>query len=94
MELRHGLVTVNSTTPTQLIIDDTDTVHYFGSLSIQNVDEEATVYLGDSTVTTSDYGYRLLPGNAFFVERVPRYHGLYAVSSAASSQVAVLRVSL
>ena len=94
MELRHGLVTLNSTTATHLIIDDIDMVQYFGSLSIQNVDEEATVYLGDSTVTTSDYGYRLLPGNAFFMERVPRYHGMYAVTSAVSSQVAILRVSL
>ena len=94
MTLRHGLLTLSETTAVQVVIDDTDEVRIDTSVSVQNIDTEANVYLGDSTVTTEDYGYILLPGQSFVLAEVGRYPGLFAVTDAGGSQIAVLRISL
>lgn len=94
MALQHGHLTLSSTEPVELIVDDVDPVLYYSSLCIQNIDNTATVYLGDAAVSQSDYGFRLAPDTSFFMERMPRRPGLFAVSSVNGSKVAVIRVSM
>jgi hypothetical protein len=93
MALRHGLITLHELVATEVIIDDTDAVQYVSSIIIQNIDTSANVYIGDSTVTTSDFGYIILPGSTFTIGDVARYPGLYAVTDVDNSQIAVLRFS-
>lgn len=62
-------------------------------ITIQNLDEAATVYIGGETVTTENYGFRLDPGAAWSVELPPR-DNLYVISDTNGSKVAVLSVSL
>jgi len=92
--LQHGHLTLSTTTPVEVIVDDTDEVQHHLSMVIQNIDSAATVYLGDSTVSSSDYGHRLLAGQSFAMEKMPRKTHLFAVSSVANSKIAVLRVSM
>lgn len=94
MALQHGHLTLSTTEPVEVLIDDTDPVLYYSSLCIQNIDNTATVYLGDSNVSSSDYGFRLAPDTSFFMERMPRHPGLFAISSNAGSKIAVIRVSM
>lgn len=93
MTIRHGILALSNVTPTLMIIDDVDPVQYSVSISVQNIDESATVYLGDSTVTTEDYGYILGAGGTFSLQDVPRYHGLHAVTDTNGSEVAIIRIS-
>lgn len=62
-------------------------------ITIQNIDEEAVVYIGGKNVTTQNYGFRLIPGAAWSVELPPR-DNLYAISGTEGSKIAVLSVSL
>lgn len=94
MALQHGHLTLSTSSPVEVLVDDTDSVMYYMSLCIQNIDNTATVYLGDSNVTSSDYGFRLAPDTSFFMERMPRRPGLFAISSANGSKIAVIRVSM
>jgi hypothetical protein len=93
MKLRHGILELHDNVATEIIVDDTDEVQYSASFIIQNIDNSAVVYLGDSTVTTSDFGYMLDPGQSFTIGDVPRYPGLYAVTDTNNSTIAVLRTS-
>jgi hypothetical protein len=62
-------------------------------ITIQNVDNEAYVYLGGEGVTTSSYGYRLNPGTAISFE-LPGKDAMYAITDTNSSQVAVIKTNL
>jgi hypothetical protein len=62
-------------------------------ITIQNVHASATVYIGGEGVTSSDYGYRLLAGNAISFE-LPGRDALYATTSTNNSQVAIIKTNL
>jgi hypothetical protein len=87
---RHLLINLSNTTAS--LISDAGT-HSGKDITIQNVSETAIVYIGGTNVTTSSYGYKLLPGAAWSVELPPR-DSLYGVSDTNGSQVAVLKVGL
>ena len=93
MKLRHGLITLSDTEPTEVVIFEEDVVHYDASIIIQNIDESASVYLGASGVSSSNYGYVLGSGGTFSLDNMPKKPGLYAISDVDNSQIAVLRVS-
>lgn len=86
----HALVTLFSETATRLTPNG---LHSGMDVTIQNVHESAYVYVGGEDVTTSDYGYRLMPNSAISFE-LPGRDALYAVSDTDGSQVAVLRTNL
>jgi hypothetical protein len=62
-------------------------------ITIQNVHATAIVYIGAIGVTSSNYGYRISPDNAWSIELAGK-DVLYAISSVNGSQVAVLQTSL
>jgi hypothetical protein len=86
----HSLVTLSNSTATRLTPLG---LHSGMDITIQNVHASATVYIGGDGVTSSNYGYRLLAGNAISFE-LPGRDSLYAVSSTNGTQVAVLKTNL
>jgi len=99
MAISHGIVALNSSTAVAL---NTDTVtqnsvtgeNYAAwarcTLSVQNVDLSATVYLGGSGVTSSSYGVQLAPGATASLDDLGQSDTVYAISTGSSS-VAVLQ---
>lgn len=94
MKIRHSMMTFSDTTPTQIPYDFGDAVQYTVSFSLQNIDETAILYIGDTNVSSSSYGVKLIPGATASFEGVSRNSGLYAVSSVNDSVGAVLRMSM
>jgi len=86
----HSL-TVLSSTPTRI---SPPKVHSGVDITIQNVDSSANVYIGSSTVSTTNYGYKLAANQAIsFV--LKSNDDLYAITDAApTSNVAILTVGI
>lgn len=62
-------------------------------ITIQNVNDSGYVYVGGEGVTTTNYGYRLLPNHAISFE-LPSTDQLYLIASAADMQAAVIKIGL
>lgn len=82
----HSIITL--TTSPKLV--SLPAVHSTADITIQNLSEDANVYIGGSAVSTSSYGYKLAANTAIsFVLR--GNDELYAVTDAAlGSTIAVL----
>jgi hypothetical protein len=91
MATHHEIVTLSNTTPVELTPEGK--IHSGLDLTVQNIDEEAIVYLGAEDVSSTSYGFKLLPGAGFSIELNPRDE-LYAISDTDDSEVALLRVLL
>ncbi len=76
--IRHAIKTLSTTTPVELTIDDN--INGVSTLIVQNISETAYVYLGGSSVSSTDYGFMIYPKQAFTVELRP-FDRLYAVGS-------------
>lgn len=64
--MAHKLYSLNNTTATRITPNGS---HSGLDMTIQNVNEEGYIYVGtDNTVTTSNYGYRILPNHAISFE--------------------------
>lgn len=87
---QHAVITLSNTNPTRLTPAG---MHSGLDITIQNVSDEGYVYLGDSTVTTSNYGYRISPNNAISFE-LPEKDTMYAIGSENGVQIAVIKTNL
>lgn len=87
---QHSLTTLSSTSATRLTPIG---LHSGMDITIQNVDTSALVYIGGTDVTTSNYGYRISPNNAWSIE-LSGLDALYAITDTDESQIAVLKTSL
>jgi hypothetical protein len=65
MKLRHKIQALNST-PVNLVVREAADAR--NSMSIQNVANAGFAYLGNSSVTTSDFGIKLFPGQIYTIE--------------------------
>ncbi len=68
-------------------------LHSGMDVTIQNVSETATVYLGGEGVSSSSYGFKLPAGSAFSIE-LPSRDFIYASASEDNVNVATLSFSL
>ncbi len=68
-------------------------LHSGMDVTIQNVNETATLYLGGEGVTSSNYGFKVNPGQAFSVELSGRDY-IYAAASENDALAAMLSFSL
>lgn len=93
MALTHQLITLNQTAQL-LTIPAASEAPYAQELivSIQNLHSSHFVFLGDSTVTTSSYGFRIDPDQTFTIVLSPNDE-LYAVTDTGTSQVAIIKVA-
>lgn len=86
----HNLFTLSNTAATRLTPNG---VHSGMDITIQNVNASGYIYIGAEDVSSSNYGYRLLPNHAISFE-LPGTDSLYAVSSAPDLKAAVLKTNL
>jgi hypothetical protein len=93
MTVKHSIIELSDSTPIALPFDDGDEVYYNLSFTIQNVDTSATVYVGGTGVSSSSYGIRLAPDAIANFDEMPRFPGIYAISSVDNSELAVMRFS-
>lgn len=87
---QHALTVLSNTTATRLTPNG---IHSGMDITIQNVNDTAYVYIGGEDVSTSDYGYRIAPNNAWSIE-LPGMDALYAISDVNSSYAAVLKTNI
>lgn len=86
----HILTTLSDSVATRLTPNG---LHSGMDITIQNVDEDALVYIGGEGVTSENFGYRLNPGLAISFE-LPGRDALYAITDTNGSQIAVLKTNL
>jgi|SanBayMetagenome_1026888.scaffolds.fasta_scaffold55631_2 hypothetical protein len=87
MNIRQRHQALSTTVAAQLSVEDI--AQGMNTLVVQNINDSGFVYLGNENVSTSDYGFKLFPGQALSIELRP-YDRLYAVSSASSMEAAVM----
>jgi hypothetical protein len=85
--IRHRLQALSTSTAVQLTVDDQ--VQSANTLVVQNVNETGYVYIGTSAVTSTNYGYKIYPGQGFTIE-LSAYTRVYAVSSNGNMTAAVM----
>jgi hypothetical protein len=86
----HSIKTLSQSTPMRLTPLG---VHSGMDITIQNINATGYIYLGSSTVSTTDYGFRIMPNHSISFE-LPGSDSLYAVSSTNGLQIAVLQTNL
>lgn len=87
--IRHNLVNISSTEAVNL--DISETVKSSFTLIIQNINTTGYIYIGNSGVTSSNYGFRISPNQAFTIE-LPSSINLYAIASDINLQAAVMEI--
>lgn len=87
----HNLITLSNSSTTRL---SPNGIHGGVDITIQNVNSDGYIYIGaNDSVTSSDYGYRILPNHAISFE-LPGTDSLYAIASSNGLQVAIITTNL
>jgi hypothetical protein len=86
----HEIVNLSTTTAVRLTPPGT---HSGMDITLQSVNLFGYVYIGGEGVTSSDYGYRLMPNHAISFE-LPGQNALYAIASDEDMDLAVLKIDL
>jgi hypothetical protein len=87
----HILYTLSNSAVTRLTPNGT---HSGLDFTIQNVNESGYIYIGgNDTVSSTDYGFRILPNHSISFE-IPGKDALYAIASANGMKAAVISMSL
>lgn len=89
MATTHALVALNSSTAVRLTPVGT---HSGLDFTVQNANNSGYIYLGGEGVTTSNYGFRILPNHSISFELPSKDH-IYAVAST-SLNAAVISMGL
>ena len=87
----HILHTLSDSEPTRLTPNG---MHSGMDITIQNANDAGYVYIGgDDTVSSTNYGFRLMPNHSWSVE-LPGYDHLYAIASTDALKLAVIHLTL
>ena len=87
----HSITTLSNTTVTRLTPNG---IHSGMDITIQNVNASGVVYLGgDSTVSSSNFGFRLSADHAISFELNGK-DALFAIAENNGAQIAVFKTSL
>ena len=87
----HALTTLSNATATRLTPNGT---HSGRDITIQNANPSGYIYLGgDDTVSSTNYGFRILPNHSISFE-LPGKDALFAIASTNGMKVAVLQTNL
>lgn len=96
MALEGAIITVGTTATLLSDTSFSDTVNYNyrgQSILVQNPSTTVTVYLGGTDVTSSVYGYRLLPNQSVSIDLYPGEQ-LYAAVASSTQTVSVIRTGV
>lgn len=80
--IRHQIKTLSTTIPTEVTIEDS--VNSVCTLIIENIDLSTNVYIGNESVSSSNYGFCIYPKQAFTIELRP-FDRIYAIGEAATN---------
>lgn len=86
---QNAVYALNNTTPVKITPDG---IHSGLDVTIQNINVAGYVYVGAEGMTTSDFGYRILPNHAISFE-VPPNDSLFLLGSTNLS-AAVIKLNL
>jgi hypothetical protein len=87
----HSLTVLSNASVTRLTPNG---VHSGMDITIQNVNSSGYIYLGgNDTVSSTNYGFRILPNQAIAFE-LPGKDALFAIASTNGMSVAVLQTNL
>jgi hypothetical protein len=88
--LTHSLITLSSSSVTRI---SPAGVHSGCDVTVQNANDTGYIYLGNSSVSSTNYGFRILPNHSISFE-LPGKDALYAISSVNSMKAAVIITNL
>jgi hypothetical protein len=86
----HSLTTVSNSSATLLTPPG---AHSGMDITLQNVNPSGYIYVGGEGVTSSNYGFRIMPNHSISFELASN-DALYAISSANSMNVAIVQIGL
>lgn len=86
----HAIYTLSDTSATRITPNQ---IHSGMDITIQNINATGFIYVGGEGVTSSNYGYRIMPNHAISFE-LPGHDALYLIASANSLQAAVIKINL
>ena len=90
MATAHSLVTLSNSSATRLTPLG---AHGGLDVTIQNVNATGYIYVGGEGITSSNYGFRILPNHSISFELASN-DALYALSSVNSMSAATIQISL
>ena len=90
MPTQQNLYTLSDTTATLVSPYGT---HSGVDITIQNINATGYVYVGNENVSTTNYGFRILPNHSISFELAGK-DSLYLVSSADNLNAAVITIGL
>ena len=88
--IRHSLISVSNSEATS--IDIADSIKSSFTLVIQNINTTGYIYIGNGSVSATNYGFRISPNQAFTIE-LSSSEDMYALASEAGMSVAVMEIS-
>lgn len=88
--MTHQIITVNDTGPT-IITTNGDVIPNNLTISIQNLSSNNQVYLGDSSVTSSSFGFKLAADGTVIFENLRKSTEIYAISDDGEVDLAIMR---
>ena len=87
---QHVLTTLSNTEAVRLTPNG---VHSGMDITLQNVNSDGYIYIGAEGVSSTDYGFRIMPNHSISFE-LPGNNALYAISSINEMKLAVLKTGL
>jgi hypothetical protein len=86
----HAITTLSNISSTRLTPNG---MHSGMDITLQNVNLSGYIYIGGEGVTSSDYGFRIMPNHSVSFE-LPGLNALYAISSENGMKLAVIKIGL
>lgn len=87
--IRHQLKEISNSSATSL--DITEAIKSAYTLIVQNVNASGYIYIGNSGVTTLNYGYKLHPGQGITIE-LPARSTMSAIASVSGMNVSIMEI--
>ena len=86
----HVVTTLSNISATRLTPNG---MHSGMDITLQNVNLSGYIYVGGEGVTSSDYGFRMMPSHSVSFE-LPGLNALYAISSENGMKLAIIKIGL
>jgi hypothetical protein len=87
----HNIIELSTTQPTQL--SDPSSSGSGRDITFQNISDFGYVYIGTSAVSSTDYGFRILPNTAISFELTAQDE-IFAISENEGMRLAVISINL
>lgn len=87
----HSIITLSDSTESRLTPNG---IHSGMDITLQNVNNSGYIYIGgDETVSSTNYGFRILPNHSISFE-LPGKDALFAIASSEAMSLAIIKTNL